>query len=111
MSKLGFHLETETQLVSGLVQLGAINVAGESDGDAIPQLLLVTHTNLRGRMEFSGLAAEYCLCCLTWLLVSTLARMAASLSRANLHPMAKLEAPPMALLQVTPVSNWELFFK
>ena len=62
MSKLGFHLETETQLVSGLVQFGAVDVAGESDGDAIPQLLLVTHTNLRGRMEFSGLAAEYCLC-------------------------------------------------
>ena len=41
MSKLGFHLETETQLVSGLVQLGAVNVAGESHGDAIPQLLLV----------------------------------------------------------------------
>ena len=46
-SNLSLHLQTETELVAGLVQLGAVNVAGESHGDAVSQLLLVAHTNLR----------------------------------------------------------------
>ena len=40
--------------MSRLVQLGAVNVAGESHGDAVSQLLLVAHTDLRGRMSFRG---------------------------------------------------------
>jgi len=44
--QLGRHLQTESQLVARLVQLGAVQVAGQSQGDSVPQLLLVTQTNL-----------------------------------------------------------------
>ena len=96
--------------MAGLVHLGAVNVAGQSHGDAVSQLLLVAHTNLMGKMS-GCVSVNKAGVLLTWLLVSTLALTLASLSRANLQPMAKLEAPPMALLQVTPVSSWELFFR
>ena len=91
--------------MSGLVQLGAVNVAGESHGDSVSQLLLVTHTDLTGNRNYWTALMTRDNALLTWLLVSTLALTLASLSRANLQPMAKLEAPPMALLQVTPVSS------
>ena len=54
---LGFHLETETELVAGLVQLGAVNVAGQSHGDPVPQLLLVAHSDLRNSI-CSGLLQD-----------------------------------------------------
>ena len=103
-SNLGLHLQAEAELVAGLVQLGAVNVAGEGHGNAVPQLLLVAHADLRGK-DYQADCYQGNANVLTWLLVSTLALTLASLSRANLQPMAKLEAPPMALLQVTPVSS------
>ena len=48
---------------------------------------------------------------ITWLLVSTLALTAASLSRAYLQPMAKVEPPPTVHDPVMPVSRAELFFR
>ena len=47
--------------MAGLVQLGAVNVAGESHGDAVSQLLLVAHTDLRGK-KLSGLLTRQGVC-------------------------------------------------
>ena len=43
---LGLHLEADAELVSRLVQLGAVQVGGKGDGAAVPDLLLVAQANL-----------------------------------------------------------------
>ena len=47
---LSSHLKAEAELMAGLVHLGAVNVAGQSHGDAVSQLLLVAHTDLRNKI-------------------------------------------------------------
>ena len=82
-----------------------------SHGDAVSQLLLVTHTDLTGNRNYWNALMTRDNALLTWLLVSTLALTAASLSRAYLQPMAKVEPPPTVQDPVMPVSRAALFFR
>ena len=47
MRTLGGHLKGESELVSGLVQLGSVQGGGQGHQDALTQLLLVAQTNLK----------------------------------------------------------------